>query len=330
MNSRSALLLALKTLDKAYLGLRLGMGFERPGIRGLLFHTVLAEKAERENQSILPHQALTLCQYRFIFEYFQSHGYEFIGHGDLHGNLESTRRYAYVTFDDGYYNNIRLLPLAKELGVPIHLFVTTENVVENRKFWWDVVHSQGVKRGLRPNDIKREIAYLKTMTPQKINSYVLDKFGESACRPSGELDRPLTPEELKDVAEHELVTIGNHTHRHAIATNLAPIEFQEELDESQLIFEELLGWRPTSFAFPNGNFSGQQLDICKNAGFEIGFGCNEKEINSLDSYDPLDRLHLGRFGITNNLQLKWQADMIRSTTSIYRGVREVSRRWDGR
>ncbi|SVE21186.1 uncharacterized protein METZ01_LOCUS474040, partial [marine metagenome] len=58
-----------------------------------------------------------------IFEYFQSKGYEFIGFDDLINDLDPKKRYAYVTFDDGYFNNTRILPLIEELNIPIHIFV---------------------------------------------------------------------------------------------------------------------------------------------------------------------------------------------------------------
>ena len=74
--------------------------------------------------------------------------------------------------------------------------------------------------------------------------------------PSDDLDRPLTSGKLVRMANHKLATIGNHTHCHAIATNLISIQFEAGFDASQLVIEEILGYRPTSFAFPNCDFSG--------------------------------------------------------------------------
>jgi peptidoglycan/xylan/chitin deacetylase (PgdA/CDA1 family) len=314
---------SLELVDRFYLSGSLNLGLEPAGVRGLVFHTVLEDESERKSSEILPHQALTLQQYRSFFERLLDNKYQFIALDDLDLIDTHTGLFAYVTFDDGYFNNLRILPLLEELEIPIHIFVTTENVARNKKFWWDVVYSEEIKRGSSVARIATQITYFKTLDPKAIDEEISTRWGSGSWLPSGDLDRPLSPSELKDIAKHELVTIGNHTHRHAIATNLSSSQFEEELDLAQRYLEETLGISATSFAFPNGTWSSEYLRLCKDAGFSFGFGCEECLFSAGDADDELARFRVGRFSISASRSMSGQADMIRVTRSLDR----IARRW---
>lgn len=50
------------------------------------------------------------------------------------------RRFAAITFDDGYADNYQhALPALQEAGTPATLFVTAGAVAESREYWWDAV-----------------------------------------------------------------------------------------------------------------------------------------------------------------------------------------------
>ena len=312
---------SLETLDRVHLFSALNLGLEPAGIRGLVFHTVLVDESERKSSAILPHQALTLEQYRSFFQRLLDNGYQFVAFNDLESINPRRGLYAYVTFDDGYFNNLRLLPLLEELSIPVHIFVTTENVALNKKFWWDAVYSQEIKRGSSAAKISSQITHFKTLDPKTIENKISEKWGAESWIPTGDLDRPLSPVELKNISEHALVTIGNHTHRHAIATNLSSSQFEEELDLSRRYLQKTLGLSATSFAFPNGDWSPKYLRLCKDAGFSFGFGCDERLFSVSDANDELARFRLGRFSISAGRSMKGQADMVRATRSLDRLVR---------
>ena len=144
---KQLLLRFVQNLDKALLAAYLILLRRKPGILGLLFHTVFIDSLEMEKAEVLPQQRLTIENYEEIFEYFLSKGYQFLAYSDLQHKIENNKRYVYVTFDDGYFNNVRIIPLIEELNIPIHIFVTTENVKNNHKFWWDVVYENQKKKG---------------------------------------------------------------------------------------------------------------------------------------------------------------------------------------
>ena len=69
--------------------------------------------------------------------------------------------FIHVTFDDGYYNNTKILPLLEEYQIPAHIFVTTKNVLLNQRFWWDVLYEHMVLSGKNWKEIARKIEKCK-------------------------------------------------------------------------------------------------------------------------------------------------------------------------
>ena len=61
---------------------------------------------------------------------------------------------------------------------------------------------------------------------------------------------PLSWTAVREVHESPLVTIGSHTHTHALLDRLAPAAIEAELDRADELIEEHLGSRPEHFAYP--------------------------------------------------------------------------------
>jgi peptidoglycan/xylan/chitin deacetylase (PgdA/CDA1 family) len=61
---------------------------------------------------------------------------------------------------------------------------------------------------------------------------------------------PLSWPALRDLHAGGLVTVGSHTHTHALLDRLAPTAIDEELDRADDLIEMHLGVRPRHFAYP--------------------------------------------------------------------------------
>jgi len=61
---------------------------------------------------------------------------------------------------------------------------------------------------------------------------------------------PISWGALDDVQETGLVTVGAHTHTHALLDRLDPHDVETELDHSDALIEQRLGRRPAHFAYP--------------------------------------------------------------------------------
>ena len=81
--------------------------------------------------------------------------------------------------------------------------------------------------------------------------------------------RPLSLEEVVNLAQGELVEVGAHTVTHP-ALSALPVALQrDEIERSKTQLEEiLLGRRVSSFAYPHGSFSAETVSLVREAGFD--------------------------------------------------------------
>lgn len=88
----------------------------------------------------------------------------------------------------------------------------------------------------------------------------------------------LSWDELKELAE-EGVEIGNHTANHAYLVELQPEEtyqqwqkrIRDDIEKAQQQFNKHLGFKPTLFAYPYGEYSTGVIEIIKGIGFKAAF-----------------------------------------------------------
>ncbi len=84
------------------------------------------------------------------------------------------------------------------------------------------------------------------------------------------MDRPFTPGELSAFAEHQLVSLGNHTKNHAILTNYSLAEAREQIQGGQDAIREMTGKMPEMISYPNGNSSPEIQRAAREAGLRLG------------------------------------------------------------
>jgi peptidoglycan/xylan/chitin deacetylase (PgdA/CDA1 family) len=205
-------------------------------------------------------------------------------------------RHILMTFDDGYWNNLKALPILELHKVPGVFFISTNYVKSGRAFWWDVIHRERLLQGVAQQNIWNEQNGLKRFTHDQIEGYLRQEFGEAALHPVSQDDRPMTPDELRDFSRHPLVHIGNHTHDHGILTNYAFEAVLEQITFAQDALHAWTGRRPRFISYPNGNFSHDVLRATAQAGLELGWTFKPVR-NSNELREPLQ---IGRFFITRN------------------------------
>ena len=106
----------------------------------------------------------------------------------------------------------------------------------------------------------------KAFLPEENEKWIMEQFGEAALQPAGDVDRPMTVEELQAFAGHPLVHIGNHSHRHPLFTQISEDSMHEEMRQSQELLRSWLGEAPGVMAWPNGSFSRQAEKIVASYG----------------------------------------------------------------
>ncbi len=194
------------------------MGKNRTRLVAIMSHAVFESQAEVMNAAGSTFEGLSIEDYRQLVESLLRQGFRFVTPVELTQESTLQDKCALLTFDDGYYNNLRILPVLHEFSVPAVFFISTNHVLQNRAFWWDVVIRCRAQQGVSRTRTLRERNYLKTLRHEQIEAYLLREFGASALIPTGDLDRALTPRELRSFATDPYVVIGNHTADHAILT----------------------------------------------------------------------------------------------------------------
>lgn len=303
---------------------RLGTALERPGLLAFVFHCLFENSSQVNQGLVAPQEGITESDLSCFIEYFLDNGYEFVSAGQIHRGLNTGGRYIHITFDDGYANNLRAVDILKTFEIAATFFVATENVELNRCFWWDVVYRERLKRGVPDRAVDAEVRWLKGQPHAAIDAYVESEFGSRAVRPVADVDRPLAPAELADLAHSPWVTIGNHTKSHAILTLLTRSEIRTQLNEAQRYLERVTGQRPDAVAYPNGNYDAVVLEVARASGFRLGITTDPRK-NRLPASGS-DHLALGRYVVERDVDLVQQLRIARSELQLVNFGRRLLRR----
>lgn len=91
---------------------------------------------------------------------------------------------------------------------------------------------------------------------------------KSACRPTY---RVLGSDEIRILADGGLVEVGSHTVAHPVLSALPSDKQREEVQQSKICLEEILGRPVTSFAYPYGrqlDYTAETVDMVREAGYD--------------------------------------------------------------
>jgi peptidoglycan/xylan/chitin deacetylase (PgdA/CDA1 family) len=311
----------IKTVDQKLSLLSLKILEETNSLVILLFHGLFLDETEVNSNVVAPQQRVTTQHFHQILEYFLSHNYTFIAPHEIVSGLNHHGRYVLITFDDGYFNNIRALPILKEFQAPAVFFISMNHVTENKSFWWDVLYRERMKQGKSVTAILVECEQLKSKTNKEIENHLVRLFGDKALQPLGDLDRPFRAAELKEFASDKLVFLGNHTSDHAILTNYGDHDIKTEISAAQNEIHTLTGQSPIMIAYPDGRYSDQIISISEEEGLLLGVTTEPRK-----NYLPLDltrgqSMRLGRFTVCGSKAITMQCELVRSDVQLYRVVR---------
>lgn len=289
---------------------------DRPALLTFLFHSLFRDQREIDLNHVDPQQCVTGDHMVQFIRYFQSAGYRFIAPGQLNEDLDPAGNYLLITFDDGYYNNTRMLDIMEQHEVPATFFVTTGNLLRNECFWWDVVYRERRRQGKIRAEISAEQKSLKKFQHVEICDRLRRQFGENCFAPWSDTDRVMTVGELQEFAGHPLVSIGNHTTDHFLLDNYPESQVLEQIANAQVELQQMLGSKPDIIAYPNGNYSAAAIRAARRAGLKTGITVDKRK-----NYLPIDwhsdeALQLGRFVLWGTEDIATQCDIFRSDFRI--------------
>jgi peptidoglycan/xylan/chitin deacetylase (PgdA/CDA1 family) len=316
---------SLVRADEALAGAWLMMFRERPALLAFTFHALFRNAQEIERGDVKPQQAMTCEHFRRFIEYWLELGYTFVAPRDLLGGLNPQRKYVMLTFDDGYFNNFLAVSILAEFGVPAVFFISVNHVRDQKCYWWDVLYRERRRQGRSLEQIGREQIRMTRGGHNEIEQGIRDNFGPDALKPRGDIDRPMTVDELKEFARHAQVEIGNHTLDHAVLCNYTGTAVRQQIHGAQAAYQEMLGLRPISIGYPGGAFNQDVLDACREAGITIGLSGQLRKNYLPDALADDKAMALGRFLIYGNHRLRRQCESCRSDVQVFAAMQNWRR-----
>ncbi|HTQ81984.1 MAG TPA: polysaccharide deacetylase family protein [Pseudolabrys sp.] len=204
---------------------------------------------------------------------------DFISLDEMHRRMiagEFKRRFACVTFDDGYKDLLpHAYPLLRKYQAPFAVYIPTSFPDRIGELWWvalEAVIAQNDRIGLVVNGKdrffncatvadKRELfdevyRYLRSMKDEdELRGVVRNLCAFHGIDPlSFSRDLCMSWEEIARLADDPLCTIGAHTVNHLMLRKLADDSVvRAEMEMSRAVLEAALGRRPQHLAYPVGD-----------------------------------------------------------------------------
>ena len=236
--------------------------------------------------------------------------------------IEGGERCLSITFDDGYENNYKYAyPTLRDLQIPSTFFVCTQLFDENRILWNDIidVYIQHIGEELayegfkfvrtgpktmidtsRKIDLRQFVRSLDPEAHQAFIEHVKAAHGIASVLAKIDTDfwRLMSSEQVREIAEHELMEVGSHTHSHYELSKVHPDAAREELTKSKETLEAQIQQEVKAIAFPYGSYSVALKEHCLSQGYE-----NLCAVDYQFKEDELDPSILPRFGISATTNL---------------------------
>lgn len=202
-----------------------------------------------------------------------------------------------LTFDDGYLDNYtHALPLARELQIPLTIFVIPGFIESGKYFWWlagdylayhtQVAQAiidgrtynldQSTERTALADAIDSRLRYACSLSERELFLEQVQRELEIALprRVKGEMDAamlPLTWTEIGEMARSGWISFGTHTMHHPLLACLSDTtEVKYEIERCRQVLEWQLGQPVRTFAYPIGkmeHMSNTAIEFVKAAGY---------------------------------------------------------------
>jgi peptidoglycan/xylan/chitin deacetylase (PgdA/CDA1 family) len=200
----------------------------------------------------------------------------------------------HVTVDDGdktFYNVI--FPVLKKHKIPATIFVSPEIAINQKNFWFQEIVGYDEQKlldvssevvGIGASDLKRfpVLHILKCLTIEQIWE-IIDRY-KNKHQPGEKLCQNMSVNEIREVENSGLVTIGAHTLRHPVLANEILEVSKNEIISSFIGLSEILGHEIDCFAYPNGepilDFGQREMGILKDIGCKYAFSTRAGSFNS--------------------------------------------------
>ncbi|UFX42786.1 polysaccharide deacetylase family protein [Bradyrhizobium sp. 41S5] len=222
-------------------------------------------------------------------------------------------RYAALTFDDGYRDNVATaLPILERYNAPFTIYVPTGAPKRTLQAWWlglremfrsgDTVTIDAMDRRFHCPRLREKMAGLNEVTEWIHQDYrriaMLDPTFRKADLSLSALNEAyfLDEREVQDLGRHPLASIGGHTDSHAALSCLDTESARAEMADNRRYLEQLLQRPVQHFAYPYGDSKAcgpREAGLAKEIGFSTAVTTRHGQLSDLKP----DHFALPRIGV---------------------------------
>jgi len=202
----------------------------------------------------------------------------------------------HITFDDGDVSFYEIVyPLLKKHNLPVSIFVSPKVAKEQTNFWFQEISNYDEKKllpiivkncNLNPADIEgKPINAIMKSLPLDLISAIINQYQHDT---KTQIKPPMnmTVNQIKEINNSGLVTLGAHTLNHPILKNESDercrIEIKHSVEElSNLIENEVI-----CFAYPNGkpfvDYDQREINYLRDSTIKLAFSTENRRISKSD------------------------------------------------
>lgn len=223
-------------------------------------------------------------------------------------------RYAVLTFDDGYRDNVATaLPILERHNAPFLIYVPTGAPKRTLQSWWlglremfrcgDTVTIDAMDMRFDCPGFHEKMSGLHKVTEWIHQDYHRIAMLASTFNTAGislsALNETyfLNERELQSLAQHPLASIGGHTASHAALSCLDVLSARAEMADNRYYLEQLLQRQVRHFAYPYGDSRAcglREAFLAKEVGFSTAVTTRPGQVSDFKSnHFALPRLGVG-------------------------------------
>ena len=223
------------------------------------------------------------------------------------------KRKVVLTFDDGYYNNLKFaLPLLEKYEVPASIYITGLNQTQHSVLWsdyHDIIAQFGPKSFSLNNKTYTHNGsdykpFVDTDGDNLHNALKMVDFDKkyqilNEIIPWEELRikanredywKLLSDSEIKEINQSHFIEIGSHSFFHNNLSNIEPNEAFKEVSDSKVYLESLLQNPLYSIAYPDGSYTREIVEYSSQLGFKKQLAVNYNYTADIDDNRILSRI----------------------------------------
>ncbi|MHC2258113.1 peptidoglycan/xylan/chitin deacetylase (PgdA/CDA1 family) [Bradyrhizobium embrapense] len=277
----------------------------------LMFHEI-----QQDSRSELM-TGTSVALFEYSLNWLRQEGWEIVSLATCLDRLASDSgaggRYAVLTFDDGYRDNVATaLPILERYNAPFTIYVPTGAPKRTLQAWWlglremfrseDTVTIDAMDRRVHCPRLREKMAGLNEVTEWIHQDYnrigmLAPTFNKAGLSLSALNEAYFLDErELQGLARHPLVSIGGHTDSHAALSCLDTESARAEMADNRRYLEQLLQLPVQHFAYPYGDSKAcgpREAGFAKDIGFSTAVTTRHGHLSDTKS----DHFALPRIGV---------------------------------